>query len=124
MPKFEVVAAALHFTLDMRFPTEEEEGQMFVARLSVVRALYSTKDAEKVINYKLLRQLFSLADTVPTPLLVPCPLIQATLLIPSSGNVLKLSVVETTVDTAIYIHIKVYLDLIRSLTNFHRRIHR
>ena len=73
MPKFEEVAAAFHFTLDARFPAEEEEGQMFVARLSVVRALYSTKDAEKVINYKLLRQLFSLADTVPTPLLVPCP---------------------------------------------------
>ena len=74
---------------------------MLVARPSVVRALYSTEDAEKLINYELLSQLFSLADTVPTPLLVPCPLIQATLLIPSSGNVLKLSVVVATVGTAI-----------------------
>ena len=73
MPKFEQVPAGLYFTLDGRFPTEEEEGLMFVGRLSVVRALYSTEDAEKLINYELLSQLISLADTVPTPLLVPCP---------------------------------------------------
>ena len=49
------------FSLDVRFQTETEK-EAFIARLSRVRDLFST-EGEKVHNYELLSQLFSLAET-------------------------------------------------------------
>ena len=50
------------FTLDVRFPTDTEK-KAFIARLDRVRDLFSTEGGEKVRNYELLSQLFSLAET-------------------------------------------------------------
>ena len=52
------------FSLDVRFSTESEK-EAFIARLTSVRDLFSPEGGEKVHNYELLSQLFSLAETRP-----------------------------------------------------------
>ena len=50
--------------MDVRFQTETEK-EVFIARLSCVRNLLSSKEGEKVENYELLSQFFPLADVRP-----------------------------------------------------------
>ena len=80
------------FTLDVCFSNEEEK-HAFVARLSAVRDLYSPVGGEKIRNYELLSQLFSLAENAPRPHSAACPQPSNTIsMLSSSGKNLKLLV--------------------------------
>ena len=57
-------ATVFRFSLDVRFKTESEK-EAFITRLTSVRDLFSPEGGEKVHNYELLNQLFSLAKTRP-----------------------------------------------------------
>ena len=88
------------FTLDVRFPNEEEK-QAFVARLSAVRDLYSPGGGEKIRNYELLSQLFSLAESTPRPHSAACPQPSNMIsVLSSSGKSLRLLVLITTAGKA------------------------
>ena len=57
-------AQVFQFSLYVHFKTESEK-EVFIARLTSVRDLFSPEGGEKVHNYELLSQLFSLAETRP-----------------------------------------------------------
>ena len=70
----------------MHFPNEEEK-QVFVARLSAVKYLYLPEGEEKICNYELLSQLFSLAENTPHPHSAACPQPSNTInMLSASGN--------------------------------------
>ena len=52
------------FSPYVHFKTESEK-EVFIARLTSIRDLFSPEGGEKVYNYELLSQLFSLAETRP-----------------------------------------------------------
>lgn len=98
--KCEEATPVFRFTLDVRLPNEEEK-QAFLARLSAVRDLYSPGRGEKIRNYELLSQLFSLAENTPRPHSAACPQPSNTIsMLSLSGKSLKLLVLIVAIGTA------------------------